>query len=423
MNDLIITNGRVIDPASGLDEIGDVVIAGGKIARVGKARPKARRTIDAGGMIVCPGLIDVHVHCREPGHEEEETIETAAAAAVAGGFTTICAMPNTHPPQDDETAVNYVIQRARQANLARVMPVGCITKGREGKELAEMSLMTEAGAVAFSDDGEGVASSWIMQRAMQYARMLDVVLMQHCQDPELAGGHMNSGAVAVRLGLAGIAAAGEEIMLRRDLALVERVRCRYHVQHVSSAGSVALLRQAKAEGLPVPAEAAPHHLLLTDAACMSYDPNYKMNPPLRGARDVEALREGVADGTINCLATDHAPHSAEESELEFSLAPFGIISLECALGLYAKALIASGAMGWPALIARMTVNPARIIGQPLGTLAVGCEADVTVIDPKRRWKVKVANWQSRSRNCPYDGWRLTGRAIATIVSGQIKYEA
>lgn len=423
MNDLLITNGRVIDPASGLDQVGDVAISGGKIARVGKAGSRAKRTIDAAGMIVCPGLIDVHVHCREPGHEEEETIATAAAAAVAGGFTTICAMPNTHPPLDDETAINYVIQRANQADLARVLPVGCITKGREGKELAEMNLMAEAGAVAFSDDGDGVASSSIMQRAMQYARMLDVVLMQHCQDPDLAGGHMNSGAVAVRLGLAGIAVAGEEIMLRRDLELIERIGCRYHVQHVSSAGSVELLRQAKAEGLPVTAEAAPHHLLLTDAACMSYDPNYKMNPPLRSARDVEALREGVADGTIDCLATDHAPHSAEESELEFSLAPFGIISLECALSLYVKALVSSGAMDWPALIARMTVNSASIIGQPLGTLAVGAEADVTVIDPKRRWTVNVNKWKSRSRNCPYDGWRLTGRAVATIVSGQVKYEA
>ncbi len=423
MNDLLITDGRVIDPASGLDEVTNVAIADGQITRVGQVHPKSRRTIDAAGMIVCPGLIDVHVHCREPGHEEEETIDTAAAAAVAGGFTTICAMPNTHPPMDDETSINYVIQRARQADLARVLPVGCITKRREGKELAEMSLMTEAGAVAFSDDGDGVANSSIMQRAMQYARMLDVVLMQHCQDPDLAGGHMNSGAIAVRLGLAGIAVAGEEIMLRRDLELLERIGCRYHVQHVSSAGSVELLRQAKAEGLPVTAEAAPHHLLLTDAACMSYDPNYKMNPPLRSARDVEALREGVADGTIDCLATDHAPHSAEESELEFSLAPFGIISLECALALYVKALISSGAMDWPALIARMTVNAARIIGQPLGTLAVGAKADVTVIDPKRRWKVNVNKWQSRSRNCPYDGWRLTGRAIATIVSGQVKYEA
>ena len=412
----------MIDPARGLDKVADVTITGSRILRVGKARGKARRMIDAAGMIVCPGLIDLHVHCREPGHEEEETIATAAAAAVAGGFTTICAMPNTHPPLDDEPAINYIIQRARQANLARVLPVGCITKGREGKELAEMSLMTEAGAVAFSDDGEGVASSSIMQRAMQYAKMLDAVLMQHCQDPDLAGGHMNSGAIAVRLGLAGQAAAGEEIMLRRDLELVERTRCRYHVQHVSSAGSVELLRQAKAEGLPVTAEAAPHHLLMTDAACMSYDPNYKMNPPLRSARDVEALRAGVADGTIDCLATDHAPHSAEEKELEFSLAPFGIISLECALGLYVKALIDSGAMDWPALIARMATNPARVLRRPLGTLAVGAEADVTIIDPNRNWTVKVDQWRSRSRNCPYDGWKLTARAVATIVAGKVKYE-
>jgi dihydroorotase len=413
----------VIDPAGGLDKVADVTIAGGRILRIGKARGKARRMIDAAGMIVCPGLIDIHVHCREPGHEEEETTATAAAGAVAGGFTTICAMPNTHPPLDDEPSINYIIQRARQANLARVLPVGCITKGREGKELAEMSLMTEAGAVAFSDDGEGVASSSIMQRAMQYAKMLDAVLMQHCQDPDLAGGHMNSGAIAVRLGLAGLAAAGEEIMLRRDLELVERTRCRYHVQHVSSAGSVELLRQAKAEGLPVTAEAAPHHLLMTDAACMNYDPNYKMNPPLRSARDVEALRVGVADGTIDCLATDHAPHSAEEKELEFSLAPFGIISLECALGLYVKALIDSGAMDWPALIARMATNPARVLRRPLGTLAVGCEADVTIIDPNRDWTVKVDQWRSRSRNCPYDGWKLTARAVATIVAGRVRYEA
>jgi len=422
MHDLFITNGRVIDPSAGLDEVADVTISGGRIVRVGKLRGKARRTIDACGMIVCPGLIDVHVHCREPGHEEEETIKSAAAAAVAGGFTTICAMPNTHPPLDDEPAINYVIQRGRQAGLARVLPVGCITKGREGKELAEMGLMAEAGAVAFTDDGEGVTSSSIMQRAMQYARMLDTALMQHCQDPDLAGGHMNSGAVAVRLGLAGLAAAGEEIMLRRDLELVERTRCRYHVQHVSSAGSVELLRQAKAEGLPVTAEAAPHHLLMTDAACMNYDPNYKMNPPLRSARDVEALRSGVADGTIDCLATDHAPHSAEEKEQEFSLAPFGIISLECALGLYVKALIDSGAMDWPALIARMTANPARVLRRPWGTLAVGCEADVTVIDPNRCWTVKVDQWRSRSRNCPYDGWKLTARAVATIVAGKVKYE-
>jgi len=421
MNDLVIANGRVIDPANGVDAVADVAIAGGRIARVGKRLGKARETIDAGGCIVCPGLIDLHVHCREPGHEEEETIDTAAAAAVAGGFTTICAMPNTHPPMDDETAVNYVLQRAVEAGLARVLPVGCITQERAGKELAEMGLMLAAGAVAFSDDGDGVASTAVMQRALQYAGMLDVPILQHCQDPDLAGGHLNSGAIAVRLGLSGIAGSGEQIMLRRDLELVAHVGARYHVQHVSTAESVELIRQAKARDLPVTAEATPHHLLLTDAACMSYDPNYKMNPPLRSAADVEAIRAAVADGTIDCLATDHAPHAAEEKELEFSLAPFGIISLDCALGLYVKALIKTGLCDWPTLIARMTAAPADVIRSPLGTLSAGAAADVTVIDPAKRWTVRVAKFASRSRNCPYDGWRLTGRAVATIVAGDVKY--
>jgi dihydroorotase len=252
--------------------------------------------------------------------------------------------------------------------------------------------------------------------------MIGAPLMQHCQDPDLAGGHMNSGPVAVRLGLPGIAASGEQIMLRRDLELVERTAARYHVLHVSSAGSVELVRQAKARHLPVTAEASPHHLLLTDAACMGYDPNYKVNPPLRSMADVEALRAGVADGTIDCLATDHAPHAAEEKELEFSLAPFGIISLECAVGLYAKALIRTGLMDWPALIARMTTGPAAVIKGPLGTLSPGCVADVTLIDPQRRWTVRVGAFASRSRNCPYDGWTLIGRPVMTIVRGRIKYQ-
>ena len=421
MNDLVITNGRVIDPASGRDEVADVAVADGHVAAVGKARGKSRQVFDAAGKIVCPGLIDLHVHCREPGHEEEETIATASASAVAGGFTTICAMPNTHPPMDDETAVQYVLQRAAEAGLARVLPVGCITKAREGKELAEMGLMQEAGAVGFSDDGDGVASTSVMQRALQYVGMLGVPLMQHCQDPDMVTGHMNSGPVAVRLGLGGIAASGEQIMLRRDLELVEHTRGRYHVQHVSSAGSVELIRQAKAAGLPVSAEATGHHLLLTDAACMGYDPNYKMNPPLRSSGDVEALRRGVADGTIDCLASDHAPHSREEKEIEFALAPFGVISLECAVALYAKAMIGSGLMDWPALIARMTIGPAAAIDQALGTLNVGSAGDVTVIDPKKRWTVRVDRFASRSRNCPYDGWKLRGRPVLTVVGGEIKF--
>jgi len=426
MHDLLIQNGRVIDPASGRDEVTDVAVAKGKVARIGKTTAKARETIDAKGRIVCPGLIDLHVHCREPGHEEEETIATAAAAAVAGGFTTICAMPNTHPPQDDERAIQYVLHRSDEADLARVLPIGCITKGRAGEELAEMGGMRQAGAVAFTDDGDGVASAAVMQRALQYARMLDVPLMQHCQDGDLAGGQMNSGAVAVRLGLSGIAGSGEQIMLRRDLKLVEHTGGRYHVLHASTAGSVELIRQAKAAGLPVTAEATPHHLLLTDAACMGYDPNFKVNPPLRSLEDVEALRAGVADGTIDCLASDHAPHATEEKELEFGLAPFGILSIECALALYAKALIEPGLLDWPGLIARMTAGPGGVIrprGDGLGQLDEGLTADITVIDPKARWTVRPERFASKSRNCPYAGWQLRGRTVITLVGGKVKFKS
>ena len=421
MTDILIKSGRVIDPANGVDKTADVAIAGGKIVNVGRITTKARTTIDAKGKIVCPGLIDLHVHCREPGHEEEETIATASAASVAGGFTTICAMPNTHPPVDNDTSIHYVIQRSIEARRTRVLPVGCITKGGKGEEMAEMGMMLEAGAVGFTDDGNGVASTAMMYRALQYAGMLDVPLMQHCQDPDLMSGVMNSGAVAVRLGLGGIAASGEQTMLRRDLELVARTGARYHVQHVSTAGSVELIRQAKASHLPVTAEASPHHLLLTDAACMTFDPNYKMSPPLRSADDVSALREGVADGTIDCLASDHAPHAAEEKELEFALAPFGIISLECALALYAKALIGTGLMDWPAMIERMTVRPAGVLGRPYGTLSDGAVADVTIIDPNRTWTVDINAFESLSRNCPYDGWELTGRADVTIVDGEVRF--
>lgn len=423
MYDLLIQNGRVIDPANKRDEVCELAVKDGFVAEIGKPQNrKAKRVIDAKGKIVSPGLIDLHTHCREPGHEEEETIASAAAAAVAGGFTAICAMPNTHPPTDDETAVQYVLQQAAKAGLARVLPVGCITKGREGKELAEMGMMSEAGAVAFTDDGDGVASTGTMLRAMQYAGMLDAPILQHCQDPDLFSGAMNSGAVAVRLGLGGIASCGEEIMLQRDLKLLSHTKVRYHVMHVSSAGSVELIRRAKAAGLQITAEAAPHHLLLTDAACMSYDPNYKMNPPLRSSEDVQALREGVADGTIDCLATDHAPHSKEEKDLEFGLAPFGIISLDCALGLYAKALIDTGMCDWPRLIAAMSTNPARLIGRPLGDLKKGAVADITIIDPKKTWTVDTDKFASKSRNCPWNGWKLNARAVMTIVGGQIKFE-
>jgi len=425
MSDILIQRGRVIDPASGTDKRADVLIQKGRIARIGRvdASKTARscKVIDAAGKIVCPGLVDIHVHCREPGHEEEETIATAAAAAVAGGFATIVAMPNTHPVMDNDATVQYVLRQAAEADLARVLPAGAITKDRAGAELAEMGVMVAAGAVAFSDDGVGVASTSVMQRALQYAGMFGKPIMQHCQDPDLAGGAMNSGPMAVRLGLSGISAAGEEIMLQRDLALLARTGGRYHVQHVSTVGAVAMIRTAKQRGLPVTAEATPHHLLLTDAACCNYDPNYKMAPPLRQADDVEAVRQGVAEGVIDCVATDHAPHAAEEKELEFALAPDGIIALECAVGLYAKALIDTGLMDWPDLIERMTAAPAAALGLAAGILAVDGEADVTVIDPKADYTVDINAWRSKSRNCPYHGWRLSARAVCTIVGGQVKY--
>jgi len=425
MTDILIQRGRVIDPAAGIDKRTDVLISKGKIVRVGRvdAAKMARscKRIDAAGKIVCPGLLDIHVHCREPGHEAEETIATAAAAAVAGGFTTIVAMPNTHPVIDNDATVQYVLRQAANAGLARVLPAGAITKGREGEELAEMGIMAAAGAVAFTDDGIGVESTSVMQRALQYAGMFGTPIMQHCQDPDLGGGVMNSGPMAVRLGLSGISPAGEEIMLERDLSLLARTGGRYHVQHVSTAGSVAMIRAAKQRGLPVTAEATPHHLLLTDAACCQYDPNYKMAPPLRWLEDVEAVRQGVAEGAIDCLATDHAPHAAEEKELEFALAPNGIIGLECAVGLYAKALIDTGAMDWPALIERMTVAPAAVINVEAAALAIGGDADVTIIDPKADYTVEIGSWRSKSRNCPYDGWRLGARAVCTIVGGQVKF--
>ena len=422
---IVIINGRVIDPANAVDKCCDVIISEGVIKAIGKATEadkKGANIIDAKGKIVCPGFIDLHVHTREPGHEEEETIASAATAAAAGGFSTICAMPNTHPPIDNDTQVLYIKRQSELANMARVLPVGCITKARKGKELAEMGMMQSAGAVAFSDDGTGVEDSKLMQRAMQYASMLNITLMQHCEDPSLFGGHMNSGATAVRLGLGGIPCSCEEIMLQRDLELLRRIGGHYHVQHVSTVRSVSMIRDAKNEGLSVTAEATPQHMLLTDAACSGYNPLYKVNPPLRSMADVNAIRLGVADGTIDCLATDHAPHTREEKEQEFALAPFGMISIEAALGLYAKALVETSTCDWPLLIKAMTINPAKIINSNLGTLGEGSPADVTIIDPDLEWVVNVDEFFSKSRNCPFADMKLRGRPITTIIDGDIKFQ-
>ena len=430
MASLTILNGRVIDPGNHLDQSTDLVLADGKVAQIGKVNrpaPSARdAVIDASGCIVCPGLIDVHVHFREPGQEEKETIATGSAAAIAGGFTSVCCMPNTQPALDDDSRIEFVYRQAQRANLANVYPIGAVTKGRKGEELAEIAQMAQSGAVGFSDDGVGVASAGVMAKALSYIAMTGKVFMQHCEDPQLGGGVMNAGSLATKLGLSGWPRVAEELMIQRDIMLnrAQGSKTRYHVQHISSAGSVELVRQARADLIgqaTITAEASPHHLLLTEESCATYDPNFKMNPPLRAKRDTEALIEGIKDGTITLLATDHAPHTLEDKQVEFTAAAYGILGLECALPLYIKALIESQAIDWPKLIEMMTVNGAELCGLTgKGKLGVGSDADVTLIDPKQTWTIDSNQFAGKSRNCPFHGWQVTGRAITTIVNGQIK---
>lgn len=417
-----IKNGRIIDPSQDLDTQGDVLLVDGKVEQVGRVGGGADTVIDASGLIVCPGLIDIHVHFREPGGEEAETIASGSEAAVAGGFASVACMPNTEPPLDDATAIEFVCRQAARAHLCNVYPIGAITKGRQGKELAEMGQMVRAGAVAFSDDGSCVRDTGVMLRAMQYVSMFDKGLIQHCEDDALAnGGVMNGGAVALRLGLPGISPVGEELAVQRDIVLARTAGCRYHVAHVSTGRAVALIRQAKRDGLGVTTEVCPHHLLLTDEACRTYDSRFKVSPPLRAQADVEACLQGVVDGTIDCLVTDHAPHRSEAKEVEFLYAPFGMVGLEASVGLFAKALIESKRIDWPAMLAMMTINPARAIGVAKGTLAVGADADVTLIDPARRWVVDSSTFRSRGRNCPFDGMAVVAKPVMTIVGGAVKY--
>jgi dihydroorotase len=422
MSTILIQHGTILDPASKTERKADLLIRDGKIAAIGANLGHADKTIDAAGCFVTPGLIDVHVHFREPGDEEEETIASGSAAAVAGGFTTVCCMPNTKPPLDNEGQIEFILRESQRVALANVYPVGAITKAREGKELAEIGSMHERGAVAFSDDGVGVNDPAVMRKALQYAKMFDTVLMQHCEEHSLSGGSMHSGVVSTTLGLAGIPAEAEQLMIARDWLLNRTIGCRYHVQHISTAWSVELIRRAKRDGQPITAEVSPHHLLLTDECCRSYDTNFKMNPPLRTEADVKACIEGVKDGTIDILATDHAPHLAEEKELEFPYAPFGIIGLECALPLYIKALIEPGHIGWMKLIEMMTIKGAQVVKLKKGTLAVGADADVTIINPDMSWKINVEDFAGKSCNCPFDGWHVKGRAVATIVGGDIKWK-
>jgi dihydroorotase len=423
---LFIEGGRVIDPASGVDGVRTIVVRDGKVAEVAERleRPRDARAVDARGKWVTPGFVDLHVHLREPGQEYKETVATGARAAVAGGFTTICAMPNTKPVNDTASVTELVLARAAAAGLARVLPVGCISKGQNGEELAEYGELKAAGCVAVSDDGKPVVSSALMRRALEYAKAFGLPVAVHEEDPLLVGkGVMHEGAAATRLGLKGIPAAAEDVMVLRDLALLELAGGRLHVQHVSTRGAVRAIREAKRRGLPVTAEAAPHHLALTDedVAASGYATDFKMNPPLRGADDVQAVREGLADGTIDAIATDHAPHSAVEKDLEFDAAMNGIIGLETAFAVCLD-LVRKGALSDRRLVEALTAAPARAFGLAAGTLGRGAAADVAVLDPTAEWVLDPNRLHSKSRNTPWKGKRLVGRCVYTIVGGRIVHE-
>ncbi|MGO8903187.1 MAG: dihydroorotase [Isosphaeraceae bacterium] len=417
-----IAGGRIIDPSRDSDETGDLWISRGHILPTGASYEEAEIVIDARGLIVCPGLIDVHVHFREPGNEEDETIATGAAAALAGGVTSVACMPNTNPPIDSQATAEFVVLQGQRARQANVYPVGAVSKGRKGEELATLGQLVAGGAVAFTDDGAPVASAALMRRALEYSKMFDRVIMQHCQVPELTvGGVMNEGFESMRLGLAGMPDAAEDIMVARDIRLAEITRGRLHIQHISTARSVELVREGKRRGVKVTAEACPHHFTLTDERLRTFDSNYKMNPPLRTWSDVEAVVGGLSDGTIEILATDHAPHAPEKKMRELDLAPFGVIGLETLVPIVATHLVDPGHLSWPEAIRKLTINPARLLGIPKGTLKPGADADVTLIDPTAKWTIDPSQFRSRSRNCPFAGWEVRGRAHTVIVRGEVRY--
>ena len=465
MTRLLLAGGRLIDPASGRDERADLLIERGRIAAIGRSGTlgPADRTIDCRGRLVVPGFIDLHVHLREPpffadgdsarqaarpgAHTPEngsppneggarrvsrpaaeapdlpETIASGAAAAVAGGFTTICAMPNTQPPVDSAEAVGYYVARAREANLARVLPVGCMTQGRAGREPADLAAMRRAGAVAFSDDGSDVADAAVFEQVLREAARLGVPALCHCEDAALAaGGVINDGPLASALGLPGLAPEAEEVAVERACDLAARTGCRVHICHVSTEGAVAVLRRAKSAGAPVTAEAAPHHLALTEEALTRRDTVFKVNPPLRSGHDVDALLRAVCDRTIDCLATDHAPHAAAEKAKRLAEAPPGMIGLESALPVYLATLVESYLLAWPQLVARLTINPARVLGIEGGTLSIGAPADVAVIDPEARWTIDPRAFRSAARNCPFAGWEVRGRVMMTLVGGKVVFQ-
>ena len=424
MNSLLIKNGRIIDPASDFDAVSDLFIEDGKISKIGQnLKASTDQVLDATGLIVSPGFIDIHVHLREPGREDEETIESGSKAAAAGGFTTICCMPNTDPINDGPTITKYICEEAKRRAVTRVFPIGAISLGSAGERLAEIGEMVSAGAVGISDDGKPVMNGQLMRRAMEYSLPFKIPVIEHCEDLHLsAHGSMNEGYYSTVLGLKGISHTAEETMAGRDILLAELTGAHIHIAHLSTQGALELVRTAKQKGVHVTCEVTPHHFTLADAACCTYDTNTKMNPPLRTEKDIEALVEGIADGTVDCLATDHAPHNPNEKMLEFDRAPFGIIGLETALGLALTQLYHTGKIHLRRLVELFATNPARIINKPLGTLKVGTEADVTVFGLDHEWVYDVNQTLSKCRNSPFHGTKLKGSVVATIVAGKVVFQ-
>ena len=435
--DLLVSGGRIIDTDQNIDTIGDLLISEGKISQIaghGALPDKNADVVDATGCIVCPGFIDLHCHLRDPGFEDKETIVTGTQAAARGGFTTVCCMPNTNPPLDSRASVEYVVRTAARDGAVRVLPIGCITKGRKGAELSEMYDLADAGVIGFSDDGNTVPNSQLMQKAMEYSRNLGLPIIDHCEDPMLAkDGSMHEGWVSTRLGLKGIPAAAEEIVIARDIALAQLTKARLHIAHVSTAGSVELIRRAKEQGIRITAEVTPHHLTLTHERVMKagqeeqsgllYDTNAKVNPPLRAEEDISALIAGLKGGVIDCIATDHAPHHEVDKLCEFDLAAFGISGLETALASL-MTLVHSGRLDIKILVAALTAGPSRILGANhglFGSIKLGCAADIVIFDPNKEWTVRSRDFASKGKNTPLEGHVLKGRVITTIYNGKIIY--
>ena len=423
MSSLLIKNGRVIDPSSNVDQVCDLLIENGKVSRLERGiQAPGTPSLDASGLIVAPGFIDIHVHLREPGREDEETIESGSEAAAAGGFTTICCMPNTDPINDSPTVTYYIVKEAERRAVTRVFPIGAISIGSAGEKLAEIGEMVAAGAVGISDDGKPVMNGQLMRRAMEYSLPFKIPVIEHCEDLHLsAHGSMNEGYQSTVLGLKGMSRTAEDTMAARDIILAELTGAHIHIAHLSTRGALDLVREAKRKGIHATCEVTPHHFTLTDAACCGYDTNTKMSPPLRTDDDLEALIEGLVDGTIDCIATDHAPHNPNEKMLEFDRAPFGITGLETALGLSLTGLFHTGKIDLKRLIELLTINSARIINKPLGTLGVGAGGDVTLFSTEAEWVYDVNQTKSKSRNCPFHGMKLKGQVAGTVVAGKVVY--